>query len=187
MFPPFQQVARCRGAASAALRGNLPHSMVLIRGLDRLPNTAQENLSDADWAVHSRFLQSEFEAEGRRREAAGLAPTSFEEFAAPFADRPFNRELHEQVLALREQADALRRIANSASNVVETMEEDEEDADGPSLVSNIEEMTYDAGPLDSCAPKRRRHSWPKRVSSKTAAVAATVGVLAVLIALLYAE
>ena len=82
--------------------------MVLIRGLDRLPNTAQENLSDADWEVHTRFLQSEFEAEGRRREAAGLAPTSFEEFAAPFADRPFNRELHKQVLALREQAESER-------------------------------------------------------------------------------
>ena len=153
-----------------------------------MPNTAQENLSDADWAVHTCFVQSEFEAEGRRREAAGLAPTSFEEFAAPFADRPFNRELHEQVLALREQADALRRIANSASNVAETVEEDEEDADGP-LVSNIEEMTYDAGPLDSGAPKRRQHSWPRRMGSKTAiaVAAATVGVLAVLIALLYAE
>ena len=113
---------------------------------------------------------------------------SFEEFAAPFADRPFNRELHEQVLALREQADALRRIANSASNVAETVREDEEDADGP-LVSNIEEMTYDAGPLDSGAPKRRRHSWPRRMGSKTAiaVAAAAVGVLAVLIALLYAE
>ena len=164
--------------------------MVLIRGLDRLPNTAQENLSDADWEVHTRFLQSEFEAEGRRREAAGLAPTSFEEFAAPFADRPFNRELHKQVLALREQAESLRRIANSASNVVETVEEDEEDADGP-LVSNIDEMTYDAGPLDAGAPKRRRHSWPRRMSSNwrlvAEATAATVGVLAVLIAWLYAE
>ena len=165
--------------------------MVLIRGLDRLPNTAQENLSDADWEVHTRFLQSEFEAEGRRREAAGLAPTSFEEFAAPFADRPFNRELHKQVLALREQAESLRRIANSASNVVETVEEDEEDADGP-LVSNIDEMTYDAGPLDSSAPKRKRHTWPRRMSSSNwrlvaEATAATVGVLAVLIAWLYAE
>ena len=166
--------------------------MVLIRGLDRLPNTAQENLSDADWEVHTRFLQSEFEAEGRRREAAGLAPTSFEEFAAPFADRPFNRELHKQVLALREQAESLRRIANSASSVVETVEEDEEDADGP-LVSNIDEMTYDAGPLDSSAPKRKRHAWPRRwrMSSNwrlvAEATAATVGVLAVLIAWLYAE
>ena len=164
--------------------------MVLIRGLDRLPNTAQENLSDADWEVHTRFLQSEFEAEGRRREAAGLAPTSFEEFAAPFADRPFNRELHKQVLALREQAESLRRIANSASNVVETVEEDEEDADGP-LVSNIDEMTYDAGPLDSSAPKRKRHTWPRRMRGNwrlvAEATAATVGVLAVLIAWLYAE
>ena len=159
-----------------------------------MPNTAQENLSDADWEVHTRFLQSEFEAEGRRREAAGLAPTSFEEFAAPFADRPFNRELHKQVLALREQAESLRRIANSASNVVETVEEDEEDADGP-LVSNIDEMTYDAGPLDSGAPKRRRHSKEEPKRSRfgsrwrlvAEATAATVGVLAVLIAWLYAE
>ena len=168
--------------------------MVLIKGLDRLPNTAQENLSDADWEVHTRFLQSEFEAEGRRREAAGLAPTSFEEFAAPFADRPFNRELHKQVLALREQAESLRRIANSASNVVETVEEDEEDADGP-LVSNINEMTYGAGPLDAGAPKRSTDSAqppPRpRMSSNwrlvAEATAATVGVLAVLIAWLYAE
>ena len=169
--------------------------MVLIRGLDRLPNTAQENLSDADWAVHTHFLQSEFEAEGRRREAAGLALTSFQEFAAPFADRPFNRALHEQVLALRKQADALRRIANSAPDVTATAEDDE-DEDGPtSLLSNIEEMTYDAGPLDTGAPKRRRHSWPRRMSSKTtiagipAVAAAAVGALAVavLVAWLYAE
>ena len=165
--------------------------MVLIRGLDRLPNTAQENLSDADWAVHTHFLQSEFEAEGRRRDAAGLAPTSFQEFAAPFADRPFNRALHEQVLALRKQADALRRIANSAPDLTATAE-DNEDGDGPSsLVSNIEEMTFDAGPLDAGAPKRRRHSWPRRMSSKTtiAVAAAAVGVLAVavLVAWLYAE
>ena len=162
--------------------------MVLIRGLDRLPNTAQENLSDADWAVHTRFLQSEHEAEGRRRDAAGLALTSFQEFAAPFADRPFNRDLHEQVLALRKQADALRRIANSAPDVTETVEA-EEDEDGPSLVSNIEEMTFDAGPLDAAAPKRRRHSWPRRMSSKTtiAIAAAAVGALAICVAWLYAE
>ena len=162
--------------------------MVLIRGLDRLPNTAQENLSDADWAVHTHFLQSEFVAEGRRRDAAGLAPTSFQEFAAPFADRPFNRDLHEQVLALRKQADALRRIANSAPDVTETVDA-EEDEDGPSLVSNIEEMTFDAGPLDAAAPKRRRHLWPRRMSSKTtiAIAAAAVCALAICVAWLYAE
>ena len=169
--------------------------MVLIRGLDRLPNTAQENLSDADWAVHTHFLQSEYEAEGRRRDAANLPRASFQDFAAPFADRPFNRDLHEQVIALRKQADALRLIANIAPDVTETLE-DEEDEDGPpSLVSNIEEMTFDAGSLDAGPVKLREGAlklptqspWPKRGSSKTtiAVAAATVGVLSVLVAWLY--
>ena len=162
--------------------------MVLVRGLDRLPNTAQENLSDEDWAVHTHFLQGEFEAEGRRRDAAGLPLTSFREFAAPFADRPFNRELHEQVIALRKQAGALRQIANSATDLTETVE-DEEDEDGPCLVSNIEDMTFDAGPLDAGAPKKgpRSKKMRSRTSIAIVAAAAVVALSAALVAWLYVE
>ena len=155
--------------------------MVLIRGLDRLPNTAQENLNDADWAVHAHFLQLEYEAEGRRRDAGGLPQTSFQEFATPFADRPFNRDLHEQVIALRKQADALRRIAKSAPHTLtESVEGEEEEDDDPSLVSNIEDMTFHAGPLDAGASKKGLRSWSWKLGGRS--IITALGLLSVLVA-----
>ena len=170
--------------------------MVLVRGLDRLPGTSHEDLSDADWAIHTAFMQSEFETEGKRREAAGMPPISFQEFAAPFADRPFNRHLEEQVLELRKQAEALRRIANETTaqpedNDDEEPDDDEEEHDDPSLVSNIDEMTFDAGRLDrEYVPRRNRDRAQRQHSagrhSRPLVVAALGAGLCMVLAWVYA-
>ena len=99
----------CAEPATSTPSARRPAAMVLVRGLDRLPGTAQEHMSDDEWAKHTAFIQGEFEAEVKRSQDAGLEPPSFTEFARPFADRFYGAEVREQVAALRAQADANER------------------------------------------------------------------------------
>ena len=106
-------------------------------------------MSDDEWAKHTAFIQGEFEAEVKRSQDAGLEPPSFTEFARPFADRFYGAEVREQVAALRAQAEELRRIMRNHGDSAPAHEGGAEDEEG--LVSNIAEMTYDAGSLDAAA------------------------------------
>ena len=95
--------------------------------------------------MHKQFVLSEHEAETRQREAAGMPPVSLAEFAEPFADRPFSMRVCRQVLELRKQAESLRAIARRGVESDDAASE----CDDSGLVSNIDEMTYDAGRLDA--------------------------------------
>ena len=130
--------------------------MARIRGLGRLPGTAQEKLSDEALEGHCAFVHAEFEAETARRKEASMEPVTLEVFAAQFAERAVSLAVHQQAAALRAQAAELRKILEGLS-VGESLDAGStSDADDETLVSNIQEMTYDAGSLDASPPKLGR-------------------------------
>ena len=148
-------------------------SMAGIRGLDRVSGTAQEGLSDEALEAHRAFVHAEYEADTQRRKEAQMEAVTLDEFAAPFADRVVSPAVYQQAAALRAQAAELRKIFEGGSFGESLDAGSTSDADDDeTLVSNIDEMTYDAGSLDSSPPTLGR--WQRDDVLRAVAVAAVV-------------
>ena len=145
-------VSGFEAGAAPASRQCTGASMTAIRGLDRVPGTAQEDLSDEALEAHHAFVHAEYEAETQRRKEARMEAVTLDEFAAQFADRVISPAVYQQAAALRAQAAELRKILEGPGFGESLDAGSTSDADDEPLVSNINEMTYDAGSLDSSAP-----------------------------------